>query len=309
MPALPFNTLTTVAGRLPVLRLKVQIKMLAAGCLADNAGALFHGSLGWAMADVDTALWQLCYGPLAQQDSRAFSILPPPTPCQWQAGDRIWFEFVGLAEVALLLKALIATFVRMGERGFGEQPLRFELQQVSQITPYGQCLLWQQGLPLTMSHYNCQLLPAALLQALAFAETIPADRLLLRVECQSRLLLKAQRQVLRTAPSALQLARAVLRRLFSLQLTSVAEQQQIYSLLEPLRAIELMADHTRRDDLNRYSRQQQQRHVIEGITGHWYYRGAAIKQLLPWLVLAHWLQLGGKTSFGFGAIDWQLVVA
>lgn len=308
---LSLETLLTVANRLPVLRLKVQIKMRTAGSFADNAGALFHGALGWAMHDVAKELWQLGYGELAQQDSRPFGVLPPQVT-QWQAGDLLWFDYNAAAEMALHAEPLLQSLLRMGERGLGEassdgQRLGFTVQQVLQMTPDGSCLLWHHQLPQVQGVLRPGL-AGAIKQAVALGQPVPEAAMALRVECISRLRLKAKGQVLQQAPTAKVLASAVARRLLNLQNASEQETQQIHQLLTPLADIQLVADHTQSDGLNRYSHKLQQRHVIEGIRGHWLYAGPNIRQLLPWLALAQWLQLGGKTSFGFGAIDWQLAV-
>lgn len=308
---LSFETLVAVAGRLPVLRIKVQIKMHSSGVFADNASALFHGALGWAMHDVAPTLWQLGYGELAQQDSRPFSVLPP-SPTKWQADDLLWFDFTAAAGMALHIEPLLQSLLHMGERGLGEagtddQRRGFTVQQVLQITPYGSCLLWHHQLPQVRGALR-PCLAEAIGQAIALGQSAPEASLALRVECISRLRLKVQGQVLRQAPSAKVLASAVARRLLNLQNASEQETQQIYQLLTPLADIQLVADHTQSDGLNRYSRKLQQRHVIEGISGHWLYASPEVRLLLPWLALAQWLQVGGKTSFGFGAIEWQLVV-
>jgi hypothetical protein len=305
---MPFDTLLSVAGRLAVLHLQVQIKMQAAGAFDENAGALFHGSLGWAMHDVAPDLWQLGYGELEQQDSRPFSILPPKAPCQWQAGDLLCFEFVGLAQMSQQLPELVQSFIRMGERGLGHHRLGFTVQRVVQHTPHGQCLLWQHHLPVLAMNYQSGLLHSALLQSVALSEQIPSDSMAVRVECLSRLRLKEQGKVLQSAPSAVQLAKAVCRRLLSVEHSTAAEKDQLYQLIANLAPIQIYQDNTRRNDLRRYSQHQQQKHAIEGISGDWVYSGPQVKQLLPWLALARWLHVGGKTSFGFGAIEWQVVV-
>ena len=303
-----FETLLSVAGRLAVLHVRVQIKMQAAGVFDQNAGALFHGSLGWAMHDAAPALWQLGYGELAQQDSRPFSILPPRLPCQWQAGELLWFEFVGLAHMSQQLPELVQSFIRMGERGLGQNRFGFTVQQVVQNTPDGQCLLWQHSLPVLAINYQSRLLQNAVLHSLALSEQIPSDSMAVRVECLSRLRLKEQGKVLQSAPSAVQLARAVCRRLLSLQHSTDTEKEQLYQLIANLASIQIYQDNSERSELHRYSQHQQQKHAIEGISGSWVYAGPQVKQLLPWLALARWLHVGGKTSFGFGAIDWQVMV-
>lgn len=304
----PAEHLLRVASQLPVLHLQVQIQMQQAGIFDHNAGALFHGSLGWALREVAPELWEQAYGELAQQESRPFSILPPAQPCQWQAGASVVFTFIALASMALQPALLIQTFIRMGERGLGTQQIGFRLQQVIQQTPDGQVLLWLPPLSIATVQTAVPVLTRAIEQANALMATVSDTAVGIRVQCHSRLRLKEQGQVLRRAPTALQLARAVCRRLCTVQPVSAAEKDALYQLLSPLAQIVLLQDQTRQDELQRYSRQQQQQHPIEGLSGWWLYGGEALPALLPWLAIGQWLQLGGKTSFGFGAIEWQLVV-
>jgi CRISPR/Cas system endoribonuclease Cas6 (RAMP superfamily) len=41
---------------------------------------------------------------------------------------------------------------------------------------------------------------------------------------------------------------------------------------------------------------------LEGVTGRLHFEGP-VGPLLPWLQLADWLQIGTKTTFGFGVIE------
>jgi len=52
----------------------------------------------------------------------------------------------------------------------------------------------------------------------------------------------------------------------------------------------------------RHSRRSHQDMPLEGVTGRLRYQGPRAT-LLPWLRLADWLQIGSKTTFGFGALE------
>lgn len=302
----PMEQLQQVAGRLPLLRLQLQIQMQQAGEFDQDAGALFHGSFGWALHEVAPELWDLAYGELTQQESRPFCILPPALPCQWQRGDTVTFAIVALATMALQPDRLLATVIRMGKRGLGSRQIRFTLQQATQLTPDGPILLLLQGVAVTARPAPTSVLARAVEQANTLAAVM--SDVAIRVQCSSRLRLKDQGKVLRRAPTALQIARAICRRLCTVQQVNEAEKTALYQLLSPLEQIVLRQDESRQDQMQRYSNKQQQQHPIEGICGWWLYSGAAVPMLLPWLAIGQWLQLGGKTSFGFGAIEWQLVV-
>jgi CRISPR/Cas system endoribonuclease Cas6 (RAMP superfamily) len=52
----------------------------------------------------------------------------------------------------------------------------------------------------------------------------------------------------------------------------------------------------------RHSHRSGQDMPLEGVTGRLHYLGPR-RTLLPWLHLADWMQIGSKTTFGFGVIE------
>lgn len=69
---------------------------------------------------------------------------------------------------------------------------------------------------------------------------------------------------------------------------------------------QIKGDHSQERELRRFSSRSRQQHHIEGLSGCWGYQGSGLVYLLPWLALGKWLHLGSKTTFGFGAFDWQV---
>lgn len=296
--------LLALCDRLRWVRLRIRIRMGGAGQFDHQAGALLHGALGWAMRDAAPHLWLPAYAPLEQGAARPLTWHPPELPCQWQAGDEVVLGLSLYGDLTTDLPGLLTALIVMGERGLGAARTSFMLTEVVQHTQIGQRLLWsgrqpaQRLLPLATG------LSDALLGSMALCEG-EALRLA-QIRTLTRLHIKDQGRVIRAAPSALLFARTVCRRLLTLLVNTLeSDKQVLYDHLNGLEHLTLLWDHTHHAPLHRYSARQRQHHDIEGLAGSWAYHGDVIR-LLPWLVLAQWIQLGNKTSFGYGSIEWQL---
>ncbi len=298
------DTLFALCRRIDLLSLECRVQMHDAGFMDEQAGNLLHGSLGWAMKEAAPRLWQDAYGPLEQGAVRPLSIHPPESGCQWRKGESITFGVTLFNALARDLNGVKWSLQRMGERGWGQQRIGFTLQEITQRTPLGKRLIWsQQGPDRLLSPLNDSLEEAILAAAALCSEDQPA---FVQLRARTRLHIKDAGYPVTSAPSALLLGRTLCRRLLAMVGPhSERERQAVQQHLNELEKIQLCWDHTQNDHLTRYSARQQQRHRIEGLKGLWAYQGD-IQRLLPWLALGEWIQLGNKTSFGFGAIDWQL---
>jgi len=298
------QTLLNVCQRLPCLRLSIQIRMAQAGQWDEQAGTLLHGALGWAMREAAPRLWLAAYGPLTQGEVRPLTLHPPTLPCQWQAGSQVVFGLSLYGDLSRDLKGVLSALQLMGQRGLGSARVSFQVEQLIQQTPMGQRLLWVATLPAQLLCPHPGGLTDALLGSMALCDDVPVQ--LAQIQAVSRLHIKEQGKPIRQAPSALLLGRAVCRRLLSLLgEVSSEEQGRLYGLLDGLESLHLCWDQCSQTPLQRYSARQQQQHHIDGLMGSWAYRGQVI-HLLPWLVIGEWIQVGTKTSFGYGSIQWQL---
>lgn len=300
------DRLLDVCARLPVMALRCSIVMAQAGELDDHAGSLFHGAFGWALRDAAPRLWSAAYGPLPQGAIRPFALLPPSSG-RWQQGETLQFELSLFADLAKDPAGICAALLVMGERGLGPQRITFRLQQLIQIFPEGQQLIWTRSRPDLPLAVQPQALDQFLISAATLWSSLSYTALLAQMTCRSRLHIKEQGRVLQHAPAAITVVKTIARRLFSLTET-VCEQEKlaIYESFDSLASISLAWDHSREDTFQRFSSRTRQHHQIEGVAGGWGYQGANIIQLLPWLAIGKWLHVGSKTTFGFGAIDWQL---
>ena len=298
------DTLFSLCRKIDLLCLECRVVMDAAGSLDEQAGSLLHGSLGWAMKEAAPRLWQDAYGPLEQGAVRPLSLHPPHPGSQWQQGESLTFGLTLFNTLARDVEGIKSSLQRMGERGWGQQRIGFTLQEVTQRTPLGTRLIWSHQAPDHLSAPLATTLEEAILAAAALcSEATPA---LVQLHARTRLHIKEAGNPVTTAPSALLLGRTLCRRLLALVGPhSEHERQAVQSYLNGLEQITLCWDHTQSAPLTRYSARQRQHHSIEGLRGRWAYQGD-IQRLIPWLALGEWIQLGNKTSFGYGAIEWQL---
>ncbi|WP_299791646.1 CRISPR system precrRNA processing endoribonuclease RAMP protein Cas6 [uncultured Shewanella sp.] len=304
------DALLNVANRLAILPLRCSIKMLQAGQLDENAGSTFHGGWGWALKDTAPQLWQWGYGSLEQRAIRPFAIFPPQGSHTWLKGELLQFELTLFGPMTEDLPAILQSIKLLGELGLGHKRSQFELHQVTRIGPDGERLLWSTHAPLQLEQQNTMFcLDDAFLTNAPLWSHLPPDRLLTQITTRSRLHIKEQGRVLTQAPSALTLSKAIARRLLEL-VENVTEAEKV-AVLENLTDIEntcLVWEHTQEQSLIRYSSRTRNRHHIEGFQGSWAYIGPGVLPLLTWLTIGRWIHLGSKTSFGFGAFDWQVAI-
>ena len=126
----------------------------------------------------------------------------------------------------------------------------------------------------------------------------------LRVQARTPLRLKQGGQVLYDAPSLQTLTSGCMGRMQRLlpsgsgAMLRHADKQH---WLQQLRDINAHTPQLHPTSVPRYSARQRHAMHIDGLCGHWDYSAGA-RLALPWLRLAEHLQLGGKTTLGFGVL-------
>ncbi|MGI2056733.1 CRISPR system precrRNA processing endoribonuclease RAMP protein Cas6 [Shewanella baltica] len=304
------DALLDIANRLAILPLRCSIMMLQDGQFDENSGSTFHGGWGWALKDTAPQLWQWGYGQLEQGAIRPFAIFPPQGPNTWLKGDLRQFEITLFGPMTEDLPAIIQSIKLLGEIGLGINRCQFELHQVTRVGPDGERLLWSTFAPLQLEQQSAMFkLDDAFLTSAPLWCNLPPDRLLTQINTRSRLHIKEQGKALTQAPSALTMSKAIARRLIEL-VDNVTDTEKV-AVLENLSGIEntcLAWEHTQEQSIVRYSSRTRNRHHIEGLHGTWAYIGPGVLPLLTWLTIGRWIHVGGKTSFGFGAFNWQVAI-
>jgi CRISPR/Cas system endoribonuclease Cas6 (RAMP superfamily) len=203
----------------------------------------------------------------------------------------------GLTQAAACLGALHD----LGRSGLGPQRGSARLCELAQVLPDGR---W---LPLAGARSRFESVTAADLwdagrTLLQQRDAAPAG---LTVELLTPLRLRRNGQDLREPPTLEELWRRFSRRLVTLLPPNlpggVFGDQEHPQWCDWARGCALEDCRTQRVHWERWSARQQRAMPFEGLLGSLQYAAPAA-QALPWLHLAHWLQLGAKTTFGLGVL-------
>ncbi|MHB1494485.1 MAG: CRISPR system precrRNA processing endoribonuclease RAMP protein Cas6 [Acidithiobacillus sp.] len=119
-----------------------------------------------------------------------------------------------------------------------------------------------------------------------------------RLTLESPLRFKDQNQLLRQHPTFPQLVKRLFGRLR--QIRPETNDPAIFRITDDARQIQSNGSVVWQD-WARYSARQHSEMAFGGLTGFLEYQGEQLTPFLPWLALGEWLQIGGKTTFGFGA--------
>lgn len=121
--------------------------------------------------------------------------------------------------------------------------------------------------------------------------------------CESPLHLKTNNRVCVGAPEFSLILKRILGRMNQLAPTPFTLEKRI--LVDKSRKVDSGSHNISWCEIKRWSARQEKELLYGGIVGTLEYIGE-ITPFLPWLVLGQWLQIGNKTTFGFGT--YQLAV-
>lgn len=282
-----------------MLPLAITIRLDGACPLDPYKGSTFHGGFGQGLAHAAPEVAARFFLLGDEQQSRPFAIEPPRSErTEFEAGELLTFRITLFGPAVSEGPALVAALKAWGGMGLGPQRTPFSLVDLA-VSPVNGAAF--------------SLAPAQLPNLQAVARPLSAWISPQQLHCQhwqsvlvqaeTRLRLQHHGQLLLQAPTAQQLRAAVARRLAavaamaSLQLG--LDARTLLANQPSLDGCELVADHSRFADWQRYSRREERHQPLGGLLGAWRY-GGDVALLLPWLEIGQWLLLGNKTTFGFG---------
>ena len=264
-------------------------------------GTLFRSVWGLALHQRSPQAFELLFGP-SQDIYRPWWWSPPDIGHDTRIAPG--FQLVSRLSLQDLawphLSACLDALADFGVYGLGPQRVRADLRQVRLLGPDGACPL---DLGPQCAHWDAQQVwQSALNEATEWEGTAP-----MRVSARTPLRLKNQGSPMDEAPS---LQTWVLRCMGRVQMLLpegsgallAATDKQTW--LEHCDGMPAQGVTLWRQRVPRYSARQEQAMQIGGLCGSWSYptRGCSA---WPWLRLAEHLQLGGKTTLGFGAVRVQ----
>lgn len=260
----------------------------------EFSGSVWHGGLGMILAKQSPHAFSRLYQ--AESESRLYAFHPPMNN-RIEEGELFEFQltlFGDGVDCALAVMQAIAELGKVGLRPGGY----YEMQTTSYLTPDSEQLLFshEQGF-------------IALPQAIKVAHWLNIDgRVINRCEVSfvTPLRIKEGNELLRTAPSYGQLIRRILGRVDQLAHATESatplpkiERTALYAEAE---AVQMESARIAPIAIQRRSARSGQSMQSEGFVGSVVYRGEMCISS-HWLRLASLIQVGGKTAFGFGGLQ------
>lgn len=293
----PLASLTPAhADDLSLIRLELTLQSQSLR-LERFSGNLWRSALGARLKQSFPVVFDALYGN-EKQPGRLYALAPPSQPVQ--PGECFQFAITLFGPACQFAVACLQTLAGLGESGIGEQQQRFQL--LSAHTPLSPAPLWQAGIGLTGWP-----LPQRL------SDTPPLctpEASQLRVDFLTPLSIEHENaEYFGEIPYAMLLARCygrlaqIAKETGSRHPISPADYQQMLAASASVthRAQAPLTAHETR----RKSARSGQRMAFPGIVGSMHYQGP-VGPGLRLIQLAQIVQLGRKTTFGFGCIGLEL---
>jgi hypothetical protein len=291
--------------RLKILPLRIRCRAVADMPLPAFKGTVLHGALGWALDAVSPDLRRLMYASEGGFTERAtpnpFALIPPlHAGPGFQAGESFHFGLTLFGCAVDVAAPCVAALQAMAERGLGPGRVSFAIELIEQRHPDG---LWR---PLVSPAQAMWFASPQALDGSQLSRPALADAL--EVAFLTPTTLTENNQPCRRAPAfktlfsrALGRALMVGSELHGVELLDSATKKD---LLNRAGAIRLTADATCWQEVERFSPKEERERQFGGLLGLAAYEGD-FTPFIPWLALAQALQVGKKTSFGFGVTHFR----
>ena len=262
------------------------------------SGSIWHGGIGQMLAKASPQAFATLYQ--TEPESRLYAILPP-AEAEYPAGAifelRMTLFGAGI-ECALAVAQAIAELGMIGLRPGGS----YDVIAISHLSPESEVRFFttEQGfITLPQAHDLADWL---------HEEPAPGAHSTVRLITPLRI--KEGGELLRTAPCYAQLMRRVMSRIDQLAHAAQADtplpKSERAALFAEAEAVNIASANVFPFTIERRSARSGQQMQFEGLTGQVDYQGD-MRRSLPWLRLAELIQVGGKTAFGFGGIEIEIL--
>lgn len=298
----------------PVFRLSCfhfQLRLTEATEFPIYKGSSFHGAFGHALARVGAHFRDYFYNPTpplhwadAQQaPPRPYVLIPPlDDKTHYAAGDTLDLGVILYGAAIDYFLIVFAALEHLGElMGLGKRRGHFIIDCVQQLNAQGYSTIYQ----------NRQWSgPTRAMQADHFFTDTPQTQARIRLNHSTRLRLKADNRLLQTAPPFNLLINRLFARINALStlycdgIAIVPEHKQ--HLLNLAETVQIERSTLHWSDWQRHSQRSHTDMPFGGLLGETIYQGE-LTPFIPWLSLGQWVGLGGKTSFGLGLYQLELL--
>lgn len=266
-----------------------------------HKSSLFHGVLGRVLHRDFPYLYSEIFGREQVEGDASLTIHPyillaPLDELRtWEAGHEFGFELTLFGKAVRHAQACCDALSLVGRDGLGERRTKFTVHQVEYLSADGLDTVWRDG------RDNAWIAPVDL-----YLDESGTSCAKLTLDLQTPLRLKHENRLVRQPPDFSLLFSKLLARLN--MLTQAQGNQPLVegvakaSLTQLANDIVLLQSDTRWVDWNRYSSSQKATMQFGGLMGTLEYSGA-LAPFLPYLRMAEFTHLGGKTTFGLGKVQ------
>lgn len=260
--------------------------------LSGFSGFVLHGVLGACLLEVSPP----CYAALYGDDDIIRPWLITSFGNRLAHGASASFELRLFNDATRFLPDLIGALMLAGCAGLGPERSPFDVVSVETLLP-GQS-------PRALDLGSGAVPLAQPLTAWCAASTKNTVMTPIRVLFTSPAALKQGNELVRTPPPFGLIIARTLARLSLLAKTRLLDAPQKQHLLAAANAVEALGSTVRWQEEERYSGRQRRTMPFGGLVGETLFSVAA-SPFAPWLDAAAVLGIGGKTTFGFGQLNWR----
>jgi prepilin signal peptidase PulO-like enzyme (type II secretory pathway) len=290
-----------------------KLRLCEAATFPVYKGSSFHGALGQSLAKISTRFRDSLYNPpppdhwtdRQQKPPPPYLLIPPQEEkTEYEANDTLILGIALYGVAVDYFMIIFAALEHLGEfMGFGNPRGRFIIEYVKQINPEFSIDLYRN---------NQWLGQASCFNAAHFFDKPICDIGKVRIKHITRLRLKSGNNLIRTPPPFHLLISRLLGRINALStlygngIVITPEEKKRLLLL----AGNIILGHSTLtwSDWQRYSKRTESAMPFGGLLGDSVYSGEMMP-FIPWLALGQWVGIGGKTSFGLGRYELEIVDA
>ena len=259
------------------------------------SGSMWHGALGKVLHEKHQDAFATLY--TVADASRLYSMCPPNAQ-HIPAGEVFIMQITLFGNATTHAWACINALREIGKNGLYQCGF-FSIDAVEWVSSDGlKCIEKAQ------QKINTDILAGSFFNYMDEAKFL--DHQILKVQLLTPLCIKNANMPLKQAPNFSQLLRRSHSRAQQIQFTcnsskkSIEQGKQvIFDVAEP---VKLIYANVRWVEIERRSARTGQSMHFGGLVGDMLFQGE-IANAMPWLHMAQYLQLGGKTAFGFGGIQ------
>lgn len=283
------NQLVSVCDAIPFIQFNVQLKLHDEVNLGKTPGSTLHGGLGWALKEVGGTYYQAL---MARIDQKGNAL---PAQCfiklNRSTKQTLNFTISLISDAVTYAPQLLQAIIHWQYLGVGEQRTKFELVQIKQQLQNQWFDIYQQASELALKIGPPDQLSSLLHHPIAQS----GQQLRILVNTNSLFSIKPEGKLLTAPPTLQQFLASIAHRL------SLLNSEENQKITIPAYALQQAINSKWQPRAMHRNSSRQGRGSLLGHQGQWHYKINA--EDYAWFKLAELIQIGKKTTFGFGDVS------